>query len=154
MTLFLLWFGTYCISCVVQQTSGVKDLSSLVRYDDSSLGSKYHTRSTATPKYTLTQRLVYSEFASLCRAQLEFSFFFLTENTLNHLKSRKFQLVPLMIGGEIAKISSSWIDDSLSAWIGLLDGTRIRTLVNLLYLGIRDNHWNYVNFETLETHCN
>ena len=30
----------------------------------------------------------------------------------------------------------------------------IRTLVNLLYLGIRDNHWNYVNFETLETHCN
>ena len=36
MTLFLLWIGTYCISCVVQQTSGVKDLSSLVRYDDSS----------------------------------------------------------------------------------------------------------------------
>ena len=37
MTLFLLWVGTYCLSCVVQQTSGVKDLSSLVRYDDSSL---------------------------------------------------------------------------------------------------------------------
>ena len=35
MTRFLLWIGTYCISCVVQQTSGVKDLSSLVRYDDS-----------------------------------------------------------------------------------------------------------------------
>ena len=66
------------------------------------------------------------------------------------VKSRKFQLVPLTIGGEIAKILSY----SLSAWIGLLDGTRIRTLVNLLYLGIRDNHWNYVNFETLETHCN
>ena len=37
MTRFLLWIGTYCISCVVQQTSGVKDLSSLVRYDDSCL---------------------------------------------------------------------------------------------------------------------
>ena len=36
MTLFLLWIGTYCIGCIVQQTSGVKDLSSLVRYDDSS----------------------------------------------------------------------------------------------------------------------
>ena len=63
MTLFLLWIGTYCISCVVQQTSGVKDLSSVVRYDDSSLDairhvSKYHTHSTTTPKYTLTQRLV------------------------------------------------------------------------------------------------
>ena len=41
MTLFLLWIGTYCISCVVQQTSGVKDLSSLVRYDDSSLAVSY-----------------------------------------------------------------------------------------------------------------
>ena len=49
---------------------------------------------------------------------------------------------------------SSSIDDSLLAWIGLLDGTRIRILVNLLYLGIRDNHWNYVNFEPWETHCN
>ena len=39
MTLFLLWIGTYCISCVVQQTSGVKDLSSLVRYDDSSFAA-------------------------------------------------------------------------------------------------------------------
>ena len=58
MTRFLLGIGTYCISCVVQQTSGVKDLSSLVRYDGSSLGSKYHTLSTTTPKYTLTQRLV------------------------------------------------------------------------------------------------
>ena len=57
----------------------------------------------------------------------------------------------LATGGEIAKVLSSSIDDSLLAWIGLLDGTRIRTLVNLLYLGMRDNHWNYVNFETLET---
>ena len=42
MTLFLLWIGTYCLSCVVQQTSGVKDLSSLVRYDDSSLAAIRH----------------------------------------------------------------------------------------------------------------
>ena len=72
MTLFLLWIGTYCISCVVQQTSGVKDLSSLVRYDDTSLAailkacSKYHTRSTTMPKYTLPQRLVLFASLSLC----------------------------------------------------------------------------------------
>ena len=42
VTLFLLGIGTYCISCVVQQTSGVKDLSSLVRYDDSSLAAIRH----------------------------------------------------------------------------------------------------------------
>ena len=45
MTLFLLWIGTYCISCVVQQTSGEKDLSSLVRYDDSSLAAIRHVQS-------------------------------------------------------------------------------------------------------------
>ena len=45
MTLLLLWIGTYCISCVVQQTSGVKDLSSLVRYDDSSLAAIRHVQS-------------------------------------------------------------------------------------------------------------
>ena len=44
-TIFLLWIGTYCISCVVQQTSGVKDLPSLVRYDDSSLAAIRHVRS-------------------------------------------------------------------------------------------------------------
>ena len=42
----------------------------------------------------------------------------------------------MTIGVEIAKILSSSIDDSLLAWTELLDGTRIRTLVNLLYLGI------------------
>ena len=75
MTLFLLWIGTYSISCVVQQTSGVKDLSSLVRYDESSLAAIRHvqsirTGSTTTPKYTLTQRLVLDSFrlfASGCR---------------------------------------------------------------------------------------
>ena len=45
MTLFLLWIGTYCISCVVQQIGGVKDLSSLVRYDDSSLAAIRHVQS-------------------------------------------------------------------------------------------------------------
>ena len=59
-----------------------------------------------------------------------------------------------MIGDEIAKTLSSSIDDSLSIWIRLLEGTRIQTLVNLLYLGIMDNRWNFFNFETLETHCN
>ena len=49
MTLFLLWIGTYCISCVVQQTSGVKDLSSLVRYDDSSLAAIRHVQSIIPP---------------------------------------------------------------------------------------------------------
>ena len=85
----------------------------------------------------ISDRFFYSEFASFYRAQLEFSFFFsyrkhLDDGRLNRVNS----------GGEIAIISSSSIDDSLSAWIGLLDGTRIRTLVNLLYLGISDNHWN------------
>ena len=46
MTLFLLWIGTCCINCVVQQTSGVKDLSPLVkRYDDSSLAAIRHVQS-------------------------------------------------------------------------------------------------------------
>ena len=45
MTLFLLWIGTYCISSVVQLTRGVKDLSSLVRYNDSSLAAIRHVQS-------------------------------------------------------------------------------------------------------------
>ena len=45
MTRFLLWIGTYCKSCVVQQTSGVKDLCSLVRYDDSCLAAIRHVQS-------------------------------------------------------------------------------------------------------------
>ena len=104
----------------------------------------------------ISDRFLCSEFASFRRAQLEFSFFLFLSKTPWpwEVKSRKFQLVPLTVGGEIAKILSSSIDDSLSAWIGLLDGIRIWTLVNLLYLRIGDNHWNYVNFETLETHCN
>ena len=44
MTRFLLGIGTYCISCAVQQTSGVKDLSSLVRYDDSCLAAIRHVQ--------------------------------------------------------------------------------------------------------------
>ena len=45
MTGFLLWIGKCCISCVVQQTSRVKDLSSLVRYDDSCLAAIRHVQS-------------------------------------------------------------------------------------------------------------
>ena len=41
----MLWIETYCISCVVQQTSGEKDLSSLVRDDDSSLAAIRHVQS-------------------------------------------------------------------------------------------------------------
>ena len=35
VTGFLFWIGTYCISCVSQQRSRVKDLSFLVGYDES-----------------------------------------------------------------------------------------------------------------------
>ena len=45
MTRFLLWIWTYCRSRVVQQTSGVKDLSSLVRYDNSCLAAIRHVQS-------------------------------------------------------------------------------------------------------------
>ena len=45
VTGLLLWIGTYCISCVVQQISRVKDLSSLVRYDDSCLAAIRHVQS-------------------------------------------------------------------------------------------------------------
>ena len=43
-TEFLLWIGTYCISCVVEQRSIVKDLSSLVGYDDSCLAAIRHVK--------------------------------------------------------------------------------------------------------------
>ena len=45
MTGLLLWIGTYCISCVVQQINRVKDLSSLVRYDNSCLAAIRHVQS-------------------------------------------------------------------------------------------------------------
>ena len=45
VTGFLLWFGTYCISCVVQQRSRIKDLFSLVGYDDSCLVATRHVKS-------------------------------------------------------------------------------------------------------------
>ena len=45
MTGLLLWIGTYCISYVVQQTSRVNDLSSLVRYDDSCFAAIRHVQS-------------------------------------------------------------------------------------------------------------
>ena len=105
----------------------------------------------------ISDRFFYSEFASFCRAQLECSFFFSYRKRLDdgRLNRVNFNSYPWRLAVKYAKISSSSMDDSLSAWIGLLDRTRIRTLVNLLYLGIRDNHWNYVNFKILETiNCN
>ena len=45
VTGLLLWIGTYCISCVVQQISRVNDLSSPVRYDDSCLAAIRHVQS-------------------------------------------------------------------------------------------------------------
>ena len=45
VTGFLLWIGTYCISCVVQQRSRIKDLFSLVEYDDSCLAAIRHVKS-------------------------------------------------------------------------------------------------------------
>ena len=68
MTLFLLWIGTYCISCVVQQTSGVTDLSSLVRYDDSSLAAIRHVQSiipVVRPRPNIRSHIVL--FTNRCR---------------------------------------------------------------------------------------
>ena len=45
VTGFLLWIGTYFISCVVQQRSRIKDLFSLVGYDDSCLAAIRHVKS-------------------------------------------------------------------------------------------------------------
>ena len=45
VTGFLLWIGTYCISCVAQQRSRVKDLFSLVGYDDSFVAEIRHVKS-------------------------------------------------------------------------------------------------------------
>ena len=44
VTGYLLWIGTYCISCVVQQRSRVNDLFSLVGYDDSCLAAIRHVK--------------------------------------------------------------------------------------------------------------
>ena len=41
----LLWIGTYCITCVVQQRSRIKDLFSLDGYDDSRLAAIRHDKS-------------------------------------------------------------------------------------------------------------
>ena len=45
VTGFLLWTGTYGISCVVQQRSRVKDIFSMVGYDDSCLAAIRHVKS-------------------------------------------------------------------------------------------------------------
>ena len=68
MTLFLLWIETYCISCVVQQTSGEKDLSSLVRDDDSSLAAIRHVQS-IVPIVRPPQ--IYAHTASCCFSKIQ-----------------------------------------------------------------------------------
>ena len=78
MTLFLLWIGAYCISCVVQQTSWSKGFvfSGKIWWQFFSCNkacSKYRTRSTATPKYTLTQRLVLYKSMFFLKVLLTFS---------------------------------------------------------------------------------
>ena len=45
VTGFLLWIGTYCIGCLVHQNRRVKDLFSLVGYDDSCLAAIRHVKS-------------------------------------------------------------------------------------------------------------
>ena len=45
VTGFLSWIGTYCISCVFQQSSRIKDLFSLVGYNDSCLSAIRHVKS-------------------------------------------------------------------------------------------------------------
>ena len=45
VTGFLLWIGTYFISCVVQQRGRIKDLLSLMGYDDSCLAAIRHVKS-------------------------------------------------------------------------------------------------------------
>ena len=45
LTGFWLWTGTYCISCVAQQRSRVKDLFSVVGCDDSCFAAIRHVKS-------------------------------------------------------------------------------------------------------------
>ena len=83
MTRFLLWIGTYCISCVVQQTSGVKDLSSLVIYDDSCLAATRDVQSiipVVRPRPNVRSHSVLSylpfldlNFRSICSVLLQVS---------------------------------------------------------------------------------
>ena len=97
MTLFLFWIGAYCISCVVQQTSWSKGFVFsgkiwLQFFSCNEACLKYHTRSTTTPKYTLTQRLVLG-MGLRARLELRYSLqvqlLFLdlkTMGTLTHVK--------------------------------------------------------------------
>ena len=45
VTGLLLWIGTYCRSCAAQQRNRIKDLFSLVGYDDSCLAAIRHVKS-------------------------------------------------------------------------------------------------------------
>ena len=85
VTGFLSWIGTYCISCLVQQRSRVKDLSFLVGYDDSSLGEIRLVKSVKgiqslveeickiTQSKLTCQRLQYEIHFILCSCKIEIS---------------------------------------------------------------------------------
>ena len=68
----------------------------------------------------ISDRFFYSEFASFCRAQLEFSFFlFLSKTPWRwEVKSREFQLVPLTIDSESKsrKYWPRWSTTRVSHW--------------------------------------
>ena len=74
VTGFLLWIGTYCISCVIQQRSRVKDLISLMGYDDSCLAKIRHVKSMIRVKHRAQiyapQRLVILVFPGFEPTQL------------------------------------------------------------------------------------
>ena len=59
---FLLRIGTYCISCLVQQRSRVKDLFSLVGYDDSCLAVIRHVQSIRRVVQPRSNRFLYIYF--------------------------------------------------------------------------------------------
>ena len=95
MTLFLLWIETYCISCVVQQTSGEKDLSSLIRDDDSSLAAIGHVQSiipVVRPRPNIRSHsvLFYSILFLLLRAAKMFSACFIDDASLDHTRYGRY----------------------------------------------------------------
>ena len=80
VTGFLLWFGTYCISCVVQQRSRVKDLFSLMGYYDSCLAAIRHDKSIIR---------VLQPHPDICSQSVLFWLRSLGDNFLNSLSFRK-----------------------------------------------------------------
>ena len=75
VTGFLLWIGTYCISCVVRQRIRVKDLFSLVGYDNSCVGEIKHVKSIKGVQSLVEEICKVTESKLNCqRAQYEIQF--------------------------------------------------------------------------------